>query len=458
MQRRTFFRLAGLGTTAALGGPLVRGADAPVVKAGCVAEAARELPVAGAFDVIVCGAGPAGVAAALASARRGAKTQLIEVHGCLGGIWTAGLLSWILDASNKTGIMAELWKELEKRGARDMTSKGKGTNAYDTEAMKLLLEDLCADAGVVVRLHTRVCAALKNSAGRIEHAITESKSGRETWRGKVFVDCTGEGDLAAQAGCGFDLGHPETKLTQPMTLMALVTGLVPSEITEYYHSEETAANWNATKDKLRADMERGGHSPSYAKPTLFHIRGELFALMTNHEYGVLGTSAADITRATLHARKEIDALLDGLRGLGGIWKNLRIVVTAEQIGIREGRRIHGLYTVTADDLREGRRHTDAVCRATFGIDVHATDPKKEKSIEKAGFRAKAYDIPLRALIAKDVGGLMMAGRNISGDFLAHASYRVTGNSVALGEAAGRVAATAAKTSRLPQDVKLEEAG
>ncbi len=454
MQRRSFFKLAG---TAALGAPLAHGAEALIEKPGGVTEAARELPVAGEFDVIVCGAGPAGVAAALAAARRGAKTQLIEVHGCLGGIWTAGALSWILDSGNKTGIMAELWKELGQRGARSVTPTGKGTNAYDVEAMKLMLEDLCAGAGVTIRLHTRVCAALKNSAGRVEHAITESKSGREAWRGKMFVDCTGEGDFAAQAGCGFDLGHPETKLTQPMSLMALVAGLVPGEITRYYHSEETASNWNLTKDNLRAEMERGGHSPSYAKPTLFHIRGDLFALMTNHEYGVLGTSAADVSRATVHARKEINALLDGLRGLGGIWKNLRLVATAEQIGVREGRRIHGLYTVTAEDLREGRRHADAVCRATFGIDVHATNPKKEKGIEKAGFRPKPYDIPLRALIAKDVGGLMMAGRNISGDFLAHSSYRVTGNSVALGEAAGRVAALAAKANCLPQDVKLEEA-
>ena len=253
--------------------------------------------------MIVCGAGPAGVAAALGAARHGAKTLLIETHGCLGSVWTAGALSWILDSGNKTGIMLELWHGLEGRGGRGLTSKGKGTNAYDVEVMKLLLEELCATAGVEVRLHTRVCAALKTSAGRVEHVITESKSGREAWRGKIFVDCTGDGDLAAQAGCGFDLGHPETKLTQPMSLMALVAGLVPGEIVEYYHSEETASNWNATKDKLRTEMERGGHSPSYAKPTLFHIHDDLFALMTNHEYEVFGTSAADITRATLHARK-----------------------------------------------------------------------------------------------------------------------------------------------------------
>ena len=176
-------------------------------------------------------------------------------------------------------------------------------------------------------------------------------------------------------------------------------------------------------------------------------------LMANHEYEVKGTNVRDVTKATLHARKELHNLVNGLRSLGGVWKNLRIVATAEHIGVREGRRIHGLYTVTQDDVAEGKKHEDAVCRATFGIDVHSTDPKKEKGIEKAPIKAKPYDIPIRALIARDVGGLMMAGRCISGDFIAHSSYRVTGNSVVLGEAAGKVAALAAKSNCLPQDVK-----
>jgi hypothetical protein len=176
---------------------------------------------------------------------------------------------------------------------------------------------------------------------------------------------------------------------------------------------------------------------------LFRVRDDLFALMTNHEYGFRGIDARDVTRATLHARKEIHDLINGLRSLGGVWENLRLVATGAQIGVREGRRIRGLYTVTRDDLREGRTHPDAVCRVTFGIDVHSTDPSKEKGIEKSGFRAKPYDIPLRSLIARDVQGLLMAGRCISGDFIAHSSYRVTGNAVAMGEAAGDAAARAA---------------
>ena len=102
------------------------------------------------------------------------------------------------------------------------------------------------------------------------------------------------------------------------------------------------------------------------------------------------------------------------------------------------------------------RSPDGICRATFSIDVHATNPHKEKGIEKAGFRAQPYDIPLRALIAKDVRGLLMAGRCISGDFLAHSSYRVTGNAAAMGEAAGITAALAAASRRLPQEVPWDE--
>lgn len=439
--------LAGLGAGAADPG-------APPPPGAGVAEPGRTLPIAGTFDVAICGGGPAGVAAALAAARGGARTCLIESQGCLGGIWTSGLLSWILDHDNKPGIMKEILDGLAQRGARAKAPDGKPTNGYDPEAMKLLLEDLCTAAKVDIHLHTRVCSALR-ADDRIGHAIVESRSGREAVAAKVFVDCTGDGDLAARAGCGFDFGHPETGLTQPMTLMALVTGIAPAEVREFYR-EDDRGEWARPKDRLRAEMERGGHSPSYAKPSLFRLRDDLFALMTNHEYGGRGTDARDVTAATLRARREVNALVDGLRKLGPPWATLRLVATAAQIGVREGRRIRGLHTVSTDDVREGRPQKDGVCRVTFGIDVHATDPKKEKGIEKTGIRAKPYDIPLRALIAKDAANLMMAGRCISGDFIAHSSYRVTGNSVRLGEAAGVAAALAALGGIAPADVLWDE--
>ncbi len=406
-------------------------------------EPVRPLPLRPGADVVVCGGGPAGVAAAISAARAGAKTLLLELHGCLGGIWTTGLLSWILDHANKSGLMTEIFQRLETHGGRAASNR----NGYEPEVMKLVLEELCAEAGVEIQLHTRVCAARRDGQ-RLTHVITESKSGREAVPGKVFIDCTGDGDLGAAAGCGFDLGHPETGRTQPMTLMALVSGLVPSEVRGFYR-EDDDRDRSGPKERLRAAMEKGGLSPSYAKPTLFRLRDDLFALMANHEYGVLGTDARDLTAATLRARKELHQLVNGLRSLGGPWKNLHIVATAAQIGVREGRRLRGRYTVTVDDLREGRRQEDAVCHVTFPIDVHSTDPTKSKGTTGAGFRAKPYDIPLRALIAKDVDGLLMAGRCISGDFIAHSSYRVTGNAVAMGEAAGKVAAQVATTGRLP---------
>jgi hypothetical protein len=179
-------------------------------------------------------------------------------------------------------------------------------------------------------------------------------------------------------------------------------------------------------------------------------------MAANHEYDVLPTDAAGITEATIRARAEINRIVNALRKSGGIWKNLRLVATNEHIGVREGRRIHGLYKVTTSDLKQGVRHKDSVCRVYFGVDVHSVSKSEGKGITRTGVRSQAYDIPLRALIARDVEGLMMAGRCISGDFFAHSSYRVTGNAVAMGQAAGITSAIAAKTNLLPQDVSWKK--
>jgi len=182
-------------------------------------------------------------------------------------------------------------------------------------------------------------------------------------------------------------------------------------------------------------------------------------LMLNHEYGIKPWDAAAISEATVRSRAEVFRVMRALRKLGGVWEGLQIAATAEQIGVRDGRRIHGRHTVTRQDLIEGTRQKDAVTRVTFGVDIHADskETNQSKPINNGDFKMKPYDIPLRALIAKDVNGLMMAGRCISGDFIAHASYRVTGNATAMGEATGAVAALAAKSQRLPHEVEWSEA-
>ena len=453
MDRRAFLKSGSLGSLLVPCSGLYAGAGVEA-RPGAFVEASREVPIAGEYDVVVCGAGPAGVCAAIEAGRKGAKTLLLEAQGCLGGIWTAGLLCWILDGQGKGGLVKEIYQRLEERHAGFANRGGNRAFAYDPEPMKLVLEELCLAAGVDVRLHTAVRAA-HVEGGRLNIAVTESKSGRQAWKGRVFIDCTGDGDLAAHAGCGFDYGRPDDQAAQPMSLLALISGVRYDEIESFVRRAEESGG--ATKRRLCAEIERGGHSPSYRRPGIYPIRDDLFMLMANHEYGYCGFDASDVTKATLHARRELFSIVESLRSLGGRWADLRIVATAEQIGVREGRRVHGLYTVTKEDLVNGTRFDDGICRVTFGVDVHSVKREHETKGYSQGIRSKNYDIPLRSLIAKDVDGLMMAGRCISGDFIAHSSYRVTGNAAVMGQGAGRVAALAAKEKKLPQDVGLAAA-
>jgi hypothetical protein len=318
--------------------------------------------------------------------------------------------------------------------------------------MKLLLEELCTAAGVKVQLHTRIAAAYRE--GRtLRTIVTESKSGRQAWRAPVFIDTTGDGDLGARAGCEFEIGKEKDCPCQPMTMYALLVVKNVADIADQIHL--TGNNGQHVGPKAFQDtLKRAGVTPSYGKAALFPIRGNLVLLMANHEYGINATDAAQVTEATLRARGELHTIVRGLRKLGGAWDGVQIAATPEQIGIRDGRRIKGRYFMTKDDLIAGAKQPDAVVRATFPVDIHAlsAEENKKAAYHNAGVKMQPYDIPLRALIARDVDGLLMAGRCISGDFIAHASYRVTGNAVAMGEAAGAAGAVAVKNKTAPHDV------
>lgn len=416
-------------------------------------ELGRNIPVAADYDVIVVGGGPAGFTAALAAARSGAKTMLLEVNGCIGGVWTSGLLSLIIDGTGKPGIMAELLAELKRRATGHSIG---GSWVYDPEAMKLLLEDLLLEAGVGIRLHTRVVAAAADENNRLRAVVTESKSGREAWTASAFIDCSGDGDLAAQAGCEFEMGRPQDGATQPMTMMGMITGVRSADIAPFIRGSVELQKFGDPKKNLLEEMRKAGVSPSYEGPTIFEVRDGFYAIMANHQYGGSAIDTNDVTEATLQGRREVNHLLAALKKTGGVWKDLELVTTSEHIGTREGRRIRGKYYVAGEDLENGARFDDGICRVKFGIDVHSVDPKQTKAIEKKPHKAQPYDIPLRALIARDVSGLMMAGRCISGDFIAHSSYRVTGDAVTMGEAAGVASALAKESKTLPEDLPFSE--
>lgn len=406
-----------------------------------ITEPARQTEVYGTYDVCVCGGGPAGIAAALSAARHGARTCLLETGGCLGGIWTSGILAWFIDYQDKGGIMRELLDKLTERGARGHNPSGSLNAAADVEELKLLLDDLCLEAGIDIHLHSRVVAADVN-ARLIRHAIVENPSGRQAFAAKTFIDCTGNGDFGALAGNRFDYAERGTGRVQPMSYTAMLTGINLHEIREYMRPTDVDEPWADAKVRLRNVMIAGGHSPSYAFPSLFPIRDDFFLLQTNHEYGFCGFNEADLTRATLEARRELMDIIRALRSQGGVWQNIRLVATPAMIGVREGRRLLGRYVISDDDIRLGARFADAVCHVNSAMDVHSPAKDEGLGISNAvAWHSQPFDIPMRSLQAADLDNLLMAGRCISGDFLAHSCYRMTGNAVAMGEAAGYFAAT-----------------
>ncbi len=286
----------------------------------------KAVPVKGKFDVIVCGGGPAGFAAALAAGRRGASTLLIESGQCCGGVWTAGAMPWFLDHRNKTGILAELREIILRRGGMIHVS---GSLSCPPEELKLILEELLLEADVRIRYGTLVTDAV--TCGReLTTVITDSKAGREAWRAARFIDCTGDGDLGALAGCSFDFGGPDGK-TQPSSFIGIVGGLDPEAIGEFLAP-------NGGKPRLKTLMESHGVFPSYGMPTLFHFGMGVFGLMSNHGYNADALDPDVLTRQVVEGRREVHRHVNFLRSLGGIWKDIVLVATSSSLGIREGGR------------------------------------------------------------------------------------------------------------------------
>ena len=438
MTRRGFFS----GAVASAVAAAVPGLSAEGAPAGAFREPPRDLPVTEDADLIVVGGGPAGIGAAVTAARLGKRVRLFEMHGALGGIWTTGLLSCVIDFG-RGSLTREITARLDRLGARHRNS----FRLYDTgylyepEYMKLALEEMCAEAGVKFSYHTSVVAAYRDASGRnLETVVTESKAGRRAWRAPLFMDCTGDGDLAAFAGCGFDIGGGAGNGDQPASLVAIVHAEDDAAVAPFCVNSPGPGPSAFAKDAkvaLCRELVAAGVEPSYAFPTLFRIQSGLYAFMANHEYGVRVDDPDGITAATVRARKELDTLVTALvRRDPKTWRGLRLVVTADQLGHRAARRIHGRYTITIDDLMAGRQFEDAVSSCALQLDVHGVtrEDNRVPGGHTAGRKIKVpYQIPLGACRAKEVDNLYMAGRCISGDFLSQASYRVTGPAVEMAE-------------------------
>ncbi|MBP5640332.1 MAG: FAD-dependent oxidoreductase [Victivallales bacterium] len=400
----------------------------------------------GVIDVLVVGGGIAGCFAAATAARQGASVLLVEGMGCLGGTLTHGLVPQVLDRTDKGGMIQELYNFLDSNGlscpragkCTDENGKLLPGNITSVEGAKVFFDRLCMDAGVRIMLYSHVID-VNVTERNITQVLIGSECGAYTVKAKIFIDATGNGTLSRMAGCQGEIGHPTTGMPQPASMTAEITGITRE--TSVYGADEKDAYGRMLADHGIAIS--GTQSGVVRMPDL---QNWLFSV--NFEYGVNPADIFSLTQATIHGRGEcLDSTLKH-RTIPG-YENVSITAGTERLGIREGLRIQGNYRLTVDDILNGARFDDAICMVYFNVDIHKLHNEDTTSTSR-GFRSKPYHIPFRCLVPSEIDNMLLCGRLISGDFFAHASYRVMGPMGATGEAAGFAAAFCVSHAISPQ--------
>ncbi len=412
----------------------------------------REIPVSAETEVLVVGGGPAGIGAALAAARCGAKTMLIEHFNCLGGIATSGLMSHWTGASEGPiyqeildRCKAEKWPGEDE----EMMKRPK----IHHEKLKLVLYDMLEEAGITVQLHTDAAEAIMDG-NRITGVITQSKSGREAIMAQVVIDASGDGDIAASAGAEFYKGREEDGLMQPVTLMFKIENVDISRAI-FPGSFETKVEVPAGEIQALARENLpapAGHVLLYQST----VEGQVVVNMTNLT-GIDGTSVRDLTKAEMICHRQVPVILDFLRRYAPGYENCRLVETASVIGVRETRHFKGLYTITPEDIVEAQLFPDWIAtRCHFNFDIHAIkgaglDPDGAQ----AHFQSKGkYSIPYGCCVPEKIDGLLLSGRNISGTHKAHSNFRAMPVCTNIGQGVGTAAAVAVQDGVLPRNVDI----
>lgn len=432
-----------------------------------VEERPRQTPVVREVDVAVCGGGPAGIAAALAAARTGARTVLIERYGFLGGMGTAGMVSsFAYGYHDKVrfligGIFQEIRESLHHRGALIMTER-KGWEPFHPEVYKTLAFELLEEAGVEVLCHAFVADAHMAGA-RIDAAIIESKAGRQAIRAKVFVEATGDGDLAARAGVPFTVGRDSDGATQPMTLMFVLGNvdihkLGPTLERGYWKTEEGRPYLNATgfrsvveraKEAGELRIPREDVSAIFTIPWLEGVVGVNFGRIQ----GLTALDPACMTKAEMEGRRQVANAVELFHKYLPGFENAQLIYTGPQVGVRETRRMHGLYCLTQEDIFNLRQFDDVIAQSCYMIDIHLPD-RPGTTFWKLP-KGTHYDIPYHSLLPQKIENLLLAGRCISATHEALGSFRVQAICMAIGQAAGTAAALGAQSGISPKQLRPE---
>ena len=411
-----------------------------------ISESPRETVVAGEYDVVVGGAGPAGFSAAVNAARTGAKTCLIEQCGGVGGVATSGLMSHWTGAT-KGGFYEEIL-ERSNGSPRSQT--------IDPERLHGVMLTMLREAGVDLRLYTFAVAPVMDGKNKIAGVICESKTGRQAFLSKVFIDASGDGDIAARAGAEFVLGRDGDNAMQPMTLMFKVGGVDFSRAI-FPGSFETKVEVPAGEIQALARE----HLPHPAGHVLLYrssLPGIVTCNMTN-VIGVDGTKAEDLTRAQIMCREQVPLIEKFLREFAPGYENCFVISAAAQIGVRETRHFKGMYTLTEDDILAARVFPDwVVTKAHFNFDIHNI---KGAGLDEHGAQNEfkqpdGYTIPYGCLVPARIDGLLLAGRIISGTHKAHSNFRVMPICANIGQAAGIAAAFCASRGIEPRALPVSD--
>lgn len=415
----------------------------------------RTIPVRHEVDVFVAGGGPAGTAAAVAAARQGRSVFLIERQNCLGGMGTAGLVPVFMQFTDGEhflagGVGQEILTKLQEAGG---TYPADGT-AIRAEVLKRVYDDLLIEAGVDFSFETQLIG-VETDGDRVALALLAAKSGLFAVRAKQFIDCTGDGDLAAWAGAPFEKGDEEGNL-MPGTLCSLwcqidwdkyeVSGIRP----------QRAMLPKAFEDGVFTYKDR--HLPG-----IFRIGEHLGGGNIGHNFGVDATDERSVTEAMLWGRKLVLEYERYYKQYLKGFEDMELMTLGSALGIRETRRIMGDYVLDLDDFNNRAVFDDEIGRYSYPVDIHASKPsdedyaKFEKEFATLRYgRGESYGVPYRILCPKKLSNVLVAGRCVSSDRFLQGSIRVMPGCYITGQAAGVAAAIAVEKSTDTRGFKVSE--
>jgi hypothetical protein len=427
-------------------------------------------------DVVVVGGGPAGITAAIAAGRAGARTLLVERYGFVGGMSTAAMVyPWMTFHSDSgeqviKGIAQEIVDRLMERGGspghlRDTVGFVHSLTPYNPEIFQIVAMDMFREAGVKLLLHSFV-DEVEMEGDRIASVRISTKSGRIALKGKAFVDASGDADVAYLSGAQTLQGRDGDHQSQPMTMKFRMRGVDLDKVKAYMiaHPEDFYkktpfadlphipltgvsgfySQWKAANVPINRDQVLFFTGPAEDEVLINCTRVQ----------GLDGTDVEALTQAEEEGRRQVLLMSEFLtRDVPGFEK-ASVSSVGTQIGIRETRRIVGRYALTKEDVTGGRKFEDVIARSGYPIDIHDPSGKGVTAAWIAG--DGAYDIPYRCLVSADKRNLLAAGRCISTTHEALATTRLTPSCMATGQAAGTAAALAALAGTDAVDVDIAE--